>query len=91
VADHMPIGHDIDLLCDAVEVATRLQQASATVLQRKVRVGFAKAWRLLLLLEDYGVIGPAVRGKHRVLVASDDHAATIARLREIASKETASA
>jgi hypothetical protein len=86
--DHMPIGHDIDLLCDAVEVVTRLQRADARVIQRRVRVGFAKAGRLLLLLSDYGITGaPDSRGRYPVLVACDERAAAISRLREMAGKE----
>jgi DNA segregation ATPase FtsK/SpoIIIE, S-DNA-T family len=90
--DRMPIGYDIGLLCDAVEVVTRLQQASATVIQRKLRVGFVKAGRLLLLLSDYGITGaPDSRGRYPVLVAWEDHAATIAQLREMAGKEESDA
>lgn len=88
--DHMPIGYDIDLLCDAVEVVTRLQQASARVMQRKVRVGFAKAGRLLLLLEGYEVIGPHdSKGQYPVRVDRKDCATAVALLRKIASEEAA--
>lgn len=90
--EQLPIGYDIGLLCDAVEVVTRFQRADKRLLQRRVVVGFAKAGRLLLLLEDYGIIGPpGFAGRHPVLVAPEGRDAALARLREIASRETAGA
>lgn len=90
--EQLPIGYDIGLLCDAVEVVTRFQRADKRMLERRVRVGFAKAGRLLLLLEDYGIIGSAdAGGRHRVLVAHEGRDAALVRLREIASREPAGA
>lgn len=90
MADRTPIGYDLGLLCEAVEVVTRFQRADRSLLQRRAGVGYVKAGRLLLLLEDYGIIGPAdTPGRHPVLVAREDRDAALARLREIAGKETA--
>ena len=87
-----PIGHDLDLLCEAVYAVTLHQRASVTVMQRRVLVGFAKAGRLLILLEAYGIIGArGAKGQHEVLVSWDDYRTETARLREIASRESASA
>jgi S-DNA-T family DNA segregation ATPase FtsK/SpoIIIE len=88
MADRMPIGYDLSLLCDAVDVVTRLKRVGASTVQRKVRVGFVKAEHLILLLEDYGVIGPRdAKGWHPVLVAYEDHVAVISRLRKTQALE----
>jgi S-DNA-T family DNA segregation ATPase FtsK/SpoIIIE len=89
MTDRMPIGYDIDLLCQAVGVVAGRERVSVTPLQRKLRVGFAKAERLVLLLMDHGIAGPRdTHGRCLVLISSEEQAAAIARLREIASKET---
>jgi DNA segregation ATPase FtsK/SpoIIIE, S-DNA-T family len=90
VPERTPIGYDLGLLCEAVGVVTRFQRADKSLLQRRVYVGFAKAGRLLLLLEDYGIIVPADSpGRHPVLVAREDRDAALERIREAAGKEPA--
>lgn len=89
MTDHPPIGDEIDTLCEATEIITRLQQADPAFIQRRVYVGWARANRLLGLLTSYGVTGePDPKGRRPVLVAWRDRAGVIARLREIAGKET---
>ncbi len=64
---------DDDLLEDAKEVVVQAGKASASLLQRRLRVGYARAARLLDLLEDRGMIGPADGAKPRdVLIRNDE-------------------
>lgn len=65
-------GEDDPLLAEALEVVKAAGKASASLLQRRLRIGYARAARILDLMEEKGIIGPGLGAKPRDVYVAED-------------------
>ncbi len=81
---------DDDLLPEAKEIVISAGKASSSYLQRRLRIGYSRAARLLDLLQEQGVVGPAEGSKPReVLIKSEEDAEDLEQDQELNKLEQA--
>lgn len=84
---HAEDGDDEDeLLSEAIELVINSGQASASMLQRRYRIGYNRAGRLIDIMEAHGIIGPSEGSKPRkVLVSQEEYSACASNAQQAAS------
>ncbi|MBI1998721.1 MAG: cell division protein FtsK [Parcubacteria group bacterium] len=79
--------NDDELFDEARETVVRTARASTTFLQRKFRIGYARAARLMDLLEERGIVGPADGAKPRDVLIKEERGAYYDNRQDVAGEE----
>jgi DNA segregation ATPase FtsK/SpoIIIE-like protein len=69
IAEFLSENEQDGLLPEAIRLVQQHKRASASLLQRRLRIGYSKASQLIDLLEEHGIVGPAEEGRSREVLA----------------------
>jgi S-DNA-T family DNA segregation ATPase FtsK/SpoIIIE len=72
LGEFLSVEEQDELLPEAIKLVKQHQRASASLLQRRLRIGYSKAAQLIDLLEQQGVVGPAEEGRSREVLKGDE-------------------